>query len=389
MTYKRQCENWVQTFCQWTLPRSESPETFIFWSGVFALAGAMRRRVRVPRRLLGSWDAFPNLYVIFVAPPGKARKSTTLNYVEDLYEGLAPGTLTPAPTFVTQAALLDRLIKSTDSSVYVLSAEFASLIAKSGVSMFEFLTDMFDGRRHVEGATISRGVEFAEKPCVNLLAATTPKWIAENMPESVIGGGFASRVIFIYEDKVRRRKFFYDDLDPKEYESLRDKLVADLQHIASLEGEFNFADAAARNFIVDWYNSTADNIPTTNYRLFGYYERKPAHVLRLAMLLRLAYSDELILSVEDLESAIYQLEITEGKLAKAFQAVGKNVYSSEQDEIFAYITEHGKVERFKLLQEFYSAAEPNKLEELINGLLSMGVIRVEIEGTKGYYVPVI
>jgi len=356
---------------------------------VFALAGAMRRRVRVPRRLLGSWDAYPNLYVIFVAPPGKARKSTTLNYVEDLYEGLSPGTLTSAPTFVTQASLLDRLVKSSDASVYVLSAEFSSFIKKSGVDMFEFLTDMFDGRRHVEASTITRGVEFAEKPCINLLAATTPKWIAENMPESVIGGGFASRVIFIYEDKVRRRKFFYDDLDHDALEAKRDALVADLQHISSLEGEFDFADDSARKFVTEWYDSTADNIPTTNYRLFGYYERKPAHVLRLAMLLHLAYDDALVLTKQDLENSIYQLGLIESKLAKAFQSVGKNTYATEQDEIFAYITDHGKVDRFKLRQEFYSSAEPNKLEELISGLIAMGVVKVEIEGSNVYYVPVI
>ena len=82
----RECENWLQTFQQWTMPRSEAPESFIFWTGLYTLAATVRRHIKVPKGLLGSWDAVPNLYILFIAPPGRARKSTTINYTESLLD---------------------------------------------------------------------------------------------------------------------------------------------------------------------------------------------------------------------------------------------------------------------------------------------------------------
>lgn len=382
MTYKRKCENWLETFTKWTLPKSEAPESFVLWTAMFTLASAVRRHVNVPKTMLGSWSPSPNLYIMFIAPPGKARKSTTANYAEDLLEELKD--VTKSPTIVTTPALINRLSNAPDASVYILSAEFGSFIKKSGVEMFEFLTDVFDGRKSLESSTISRGIEFTERPCVNLLAATTPRWVAENMPESVIGGGFASRVIFIYEERVRRRQLFFENLDYKYLDKLKADLVEDLQHISEeCHGEFLLEDDA-KAFMEEWYRKNADS-DNSNRNLDGYFERKPAHIFKVAMLLHLAYSDELVLTTKDFKDAIKLLELVEHKLPKVFENTGKNTYSFEMKDIFNYITMMGKVEQRELFKQFYTAAQPNLLEELISGLLKMGVIVTEMEGTNLYF----
>jgi len=384
--YKRKCANWLEDFTRWCLPRSEAPESFILWTGLFTLAAATRRHVKVPKKYFGSWEASPNLYVIFVAPPGKARKSTTTGYAEELLDKVQK--ISKAPTIVTQASLMNKMVnESADASIYILSSEFASFIKKSGVEMFEFLTDLFDGRKSIEASTISRGVEFADKPCINLLAATTPKWIAENMPESVIGGGFASRVIFVFEDKVRRRQLYYEELNHDFLAELQDNLSADLNHIAnSCYGDFEIEEDA-KSFMEGWYRANADNLPTDNYRLFGYYERKPAHIHKVAMLLHLARSDDLRLEREDFEKAIYLLELVEKKLPKAFQSVGKNPYAPDMDTIIEFIIDNSTVgsdderdwvSRQELIKEFYAVAQPNVLDELIKGLYDMGAITTKI-----------
>lgn len=382
--YERKCKNWLEDFTRWCLPRSEAPESFILWTGLFTLAAAARRHVRIPKKYFGSWEASPNLYIIFVAPPGKARKSTTTGYAEELLDRVQK--ITKAPTIVTQASLLNRIVtESPDASIYILSSEFASFIKKSGVEMFEFLTDLFDGRKNIEASTISRGVEFADKPCINLLAATTPKWIAENMPESVIGGGFASRVIFIFEDKVRRRQLYYEELDQKFLSTMHDNLAEDLNHIAnSCYGDFDISEEG-KAFMESWYRANADNLPTDNYRLFGYYERKPAHIHKVAMLLHLARSDTLVVELEDFQKAIYLLELVERKLPKAFQSVGKNPYAPDMDTILEFVIERSKfdgdvdnkrdwVSRQDLVKEFYAVAQPLILDELLKGLADMGAI---------------
>lgn len=392
-TYKRKCTNWLETFKAWCLPRSEAPESFILWTGLFTLAAGVRRQVRIPKKLFGSWEASPNLYVIFVAPPGRARKSTTTDYAEDILDGIPR--ISKAPTIVTQASLLNRLVESSDSSVYILSREFGSFIKKSGMEMFEFLTDIFDGRKTIEASTISRGIEFAERPCVNLLAATTPRWISENMPESVIGGGFASRVIFVFEERVRRRQLYYEGLDQDWLDKLQSNLIDDLKHIiTNCTGDFELEDDA-KSFMEAWYNENAEN-QHENYRLHGYFERKPAHIHKLAMLLHLSYSDELIITLDDFKEAIRLLELLEIKLPKAFQSIGKNEFAPDMDLILEYISDNtdpettmdnkkGWVARTELMKEFYSNAQPNLLAELISGLIAMGEVEGSIFGDKAYF----
>lgn len=372
MTYQRKCNNWLEDFTRWCLPRSEAKESFIMWTGLFTLAAAMRRHVKIPKEWFGSWEASPNLYVLFVAPPGKARKSTTANYAEDLLDELR---LTKAPTIVTQASLLNQLVNSDDSSVYIMSAEFGSFIKKSGVEMFEFLTDIFDGRKHIDASTISRGLEFAERPCVNLLGATTPKWIAENMPESVIGGGFASRVIFIYEETVRRRQLYYNELNHDWLKGVREKLVEDLKHIAGeIQGDVALDDSA-KAFMEAWYKENAD--VESDAKLSGYYERKPAHIHKVATLLHFAYSDTMELCKKDLQDAIYLLELAEPKLHRIFDPIGKNVYAPDVNQIVAYIAESKEGRTMQeLLRRFYAVATPSVLNELIDGLRQAGFISI-------------
>ena len=366
---KRRLSNWLESYVQWTRPRCESPDTFIMWSGLFALSAALRRHVKIPRELMGGWEIAPNLFVLFVAPPGRARKSTTIGFVaDDILAELQR--ITRAPTIVTGAALVKQLVESDDAALYITSHEFSSLIMKSKIEMFEILTDLFDGKRHIEASTISRGIDFAERPCINLLAATTPRWITENMPESVIGGGFASRVIFIYEDRVRRRQLYYENLNYKFLDDLKEKLVEDLQHIAdNLNGDFKLSDDA-KDFMEVWYRENAD-VPDADYRLSGYLERRPAHIHKVAMLLRIAQSDTLVIEREDFQKAIYLLEIVEQRLPQVFKEIGKNIHAPDMEQILEFVKARKKVGRTELLRQFNSAAHPNLLQELITGLIQM------------------
>lgn len=375
--YTRKCNNWLETFVDWTRPRCESPDTFILWSGLFALSAALRRHVKVPREKMGGWEIAPNLYILFVAPPGRARKSTTIGFVaDDILADMQR--ITRAPTIVTQAALLKQLVESDDAALYITSHEFSSLIMKSKLEMFEILTDLFDGKRHIEASTISRGIDFAERPCINLLAATTPRWITENMPESVIGGGFASRVIFIYEDKVRRRQLYYEGLNYNHLDKLKSNLVEDLQHIAdNLHGDFQITDGDAmyggdnaKGFMEEWYRKNAE-VPDADYRLSGYLERRPAHIHKVAMLLHIARSDNLLLEKVDFEKAIYLLSIIEQRLPQVFKEIGKNIHAPDMEQIKEYMMARKRVGRTDLLRQFNSAAHPTLLQELITGLIQM------------------
>src|SRR6266576_4288253 len=224
----RKCANWLLTFRDWTLPRSEAPETYIFWTGLFALSSVIKRHVVIAKEKLGSWEVYPNLYIVFVAPPGRARKTTTLNYADDLL-GAVPN-INVAAQSMTQQVLMKRIADTGDCSISLRIGELGTFINPSGDVMIDFLTSLYDGRKSFGNDTLARNLELATNPCVNLIAATTPLWIANNLSETMVGGGFTSRVVHVFEDNVRRRQLFYEELDYKYLDLLRSGLIEDLTH---------------------------------------------------------------------------------------------------------------------------------------------------------------
>jgi hypothetical protein len=383
---KRRLENWLSTYLQWTMTRLESPESYILFSGFFALSSAVRRKILLPSHYLGTYDLTPHLYVILVGPAGIVRKTTVMNTAIRLLEQVS--SLTKGPNIVTQAALLARIVESEDNTVYITSTELSDLIMKSGPEMFQFLTSMFDAHKSFESTTIGRGIEFAEKPCINMIAATTPEWVAGNMPEEMIGGGFASRCIFIFEDTPRFKKLLYHRV---KHDISMDKLEVDLVHdlkyiSANIKGEFTLSDEAA-DFLEDangkgWYDDF--KIPKGS-KMAAYLSRKHIHMFKLAMILHVAYSDELVLNLRDIKEALSVLDNVEPRMMKAFAGVGKNIYSLNTKSIVAFIVGRGEVSREELLREFESVAEPTKLEELINGLIAAKYIIAFERGTSIYF----
>lgn len=382
----RKCKDWLETFMEWTVHRTEAHEHLLLWGGLFTLSSALRRRVVIPKSFLGSWEVYPYLYIIIVGPPGRPRKTTSMSFSNKLLR-IVPG-VQLANTSQTQQDLHEDIIKSADGSITIFSKEFSNFIAPSGPIMYDYLTGIFDGDVDLTYGTVGRGKRNAEKPCVNLLACTVPQFIAE-MPISVIEGGFASRVIFIHVTDVRQRQFFYDSLiDLQRLSVIETKLKADLAYIANnVKGEFKFDNDETKGKIEQWYRDTADNFPLSDPRTFGYFERKPAHVLKVTMLLRIAYSDELIITFDDFIRALKIVEQTEKDLTKVFHAVGKNPYVATMDQITEFVKSRKKVPRKELLSRFYPFAPPQQLSELLGALIAMDKIRVEGEEMSIFYLP--
>lgn len=379
---ERKCKNWLASWRDWVLPRSEAPESFILWAGLFCLSSTVRRNVYIGRKYLGGWTCYPHQYIIFVAPPG-FRKTTTLDQANILLEQIEPE-IVKASTFVSSAAIIDSLVHAPKSSIYMTYEELGDIINKTGLEMFEFLTSMYDGKRKLESKTMARGIEFAQAPCINMAGGTTPMWISSNLPESLIGGGFASRVIWVYEDRLRAKRMYYrKEMEKHNFDEIEKNLVHDLQHILSLEFEWEI-EPEALDYMEDWYQNE-HSTEGENRKILGYLARKPTHIHKVAQLIHIAYSDEPILTKYDFVSAIATLEGTEKNLPKVFTGVGKNVYSIDMKDISEYITERGTVTRQELLTDFNSVAEPNKLMELVTGLILMKVIVAKMDDNSNVY----
>lgn len=367
---KRRCENWILSYRDYILPRTDAPESYVFWSGIFTLSAAIRRRVWIPKKYLGVWACYPYIYLMFVGPPG-ARKTTSIDNGSLVLLNQVEGINVGADAF-TKESIIEAMQRTTDSSISIVLGEFSDAMQKAGKDrsgMYEFLTSLFDGKASYKTATKTQGSNFLEKPCVNFFSATTPGWIKDHMPESVISGGFASRVIFVYEEGPRMNKMFFDDVEGP-FAELEKDLLEDLIHIAKeVTGEFSFSDdglKAAREWSEKGHSQKLQN----NDKLGGYLNRKKTHVAKLAQLHSISMKDELVITKEDWDFGVWAIETTEPGLEKIFSGVGKNPYTMEIEKIVAYVRSmnfftKARVPRHEVIRTFGHSAEPRKLNDLI------------------------
>lgn len=373
-TYKRLCENWVATFKEWTLPRSQAIEPLLEWTAIWTLATSLRRRVWIPKSILGSWTCYPYLYTMIVGPSGMG-KTTTIRYAYDLLSQM-DGFPKP-PNIVTPEGLIDEMLKSPDASSYLVIEEFGDLFLKDKTgTFFGLLTSFFDGKADIRQKTLMRQTEYALKPCLNVFAGTTPEWIADNISLNTLNGGFGSRFLWLYVNKLRQRRMYYvDEYASTNFQQLEQNLLADLIHISTkLEGEFNI-DKDTLKWMEEWYQNMSEG---SNKNLSGYLKRKPEFVHKIAMLMHVAYSDTMVLNTLDFQNAINLVESLEGTLPRIFEGVGKNIYSLDMRDIAAAVVENPGIGEANLRDIFKNAAEPNKLTELIDGLLQAGILKSEM-----------
>ena len=385
---KRVLGNWLQVYNRWTLPRSEAPASMVLWAGLFTLASALKRKVCFPRALMGSYEIYPNLYCIFVGQPGVVRKSTTAGYAEELLlevnNILKDETMNISPTAISASKLIESISKTDDASLTIVSSEFSSFIGTSKEQMYELLTDIFDGKRKFDYATRAHSLELADQPVVNLLAATTPSWISKQPPEHFLGGGFASRVIFVYETKRRQYKMYYDDVNYKEIEDLGKLLVADLAHITTLKGHFKHETPELRNEMESWYKAHAEK-GASDTRLSGYYERKHVHVHKVAMLLSVAERDDLIVTKAHFEAAKILLSEIEEKMPRALASIGTNPIGHHLYDMLDFIRDREEVTKKTLMARFFRDLNREQISELIDSLEVLDHITVTPNGKNPSY----
>lgn len=364
---KRLLDNWLTSFVEWTAPRSEAPESMLRWVGLFTLAALKKRNVWWPSELLGGYTIYPNLYIVLVGEPAVVRKSTTIGFGETLLVNYARNGKLPitfAGDVTSHSKLLEALANSSDSAVAVVSSEFSSLIQSTPEAMYEILTDIFDNKRKVDWSTWAHGDKKIVAPSVNLLAATTPAWISKQPPEYFVGGGFASRILFLYEEEPRQREIFYDHLDQGKLKSLEASLTNDLEDIALVTGEFGFDRKTTKEYIREWYKN--QNIRASDSRLQGYYGRKHVHGLKVATLLSLAERGDRKVTRAHFEEALKMLDYIERKMSRAFSSLGANPFAILMDDILDYTQTHGSRSLQDIAGRFYH--EGITLEQLKSAL---------------------
>lgn len=333
----RKLSNWLSHYAEYT-EGTESPPTFHLWVALSTIAGAAQRKIYLD---LDYYEVHTNMYVVLVSPPGRSRKSTALRIGKGILKGVT--NYGQELYFSTQATSVAALVKQMSAiktkehqSLTAFSSELGSLLGTKSSEMTDFLTDIYDCNPDWDKQTVGRGLEKIERPWLNIVAATTPTWMGDNLSSTATDGGFVRRIVFVFDDT--RLLVAFPELSA-EQKIIQKALVHDLAHIAGLRGRFRITPEA-KQYYTDWYVNPGRLI-TTEARLTGFLEVEHIHVLKVAMAISLSYKDELMLETRDIIAAIEMLQELKPGMRRAFSAVGKNIFSTDMERMKTQIFESG------------------------------------------------
>lgn len=385
----RNYPDWLTAFMEYA-GFGEAPRHMYFWSGVSAIAGALRRKVWIDQSYF-KWH--PNMYIILVAPPGIVSKSTTAGIAMNLLRRV-PG-VKFGPDVVTWPALITAFAESAEAFEYqgefhsmsaltLESSEFGNLLNPQDKDMVDLLVALWDGKPGTfEKRTKHSGNDTVENPWINLIACTTPSWIAGNFPEYMIGGGFTSRCVFVYADQ-KAKYVAYPGLEvPPNLSEMADKLVADLEQIAMLTGEYKLSPDAIR-WGKAWYTQhyNVKNPDLDEERFGGYLARKQTHIHKLGMILAASSSDSLVITDEHLAIADQMVSDLEPDMQFVFSKIGKSDNALYAERLITYVHSKQKVpfhEAYQYVHSYFPSMRD--FEDILAGCVKAGYIVItQIEG---------
>jgi hypothetical protein len=331
----RHFKDWIRAYLEYTYA-SEAPESLHFWTAVSTIAGAVRRRVLVNEHI---FEISPNFYIVLVGPAGVVTKSTTLNLGKDLLEqvpdirfGPDSGSWQGVADALSDSIIYfkrrpdDEIEKPTAMSAITLAvSELGTFLKPDDGQAVAFITDVWDGKRHTyRHRTRHSGSPEIINPWMNMIAATTPTWIQNNIPINMVGEGLISRITFVYAEQKRHLVARPSKLiRGGEYYRMRDMLIEDLVEISNLVGEFQYSPEADK-WMDEWYTNHATSRPTymASDRYGGYLGRKQTFLIKLAMIMSLSSRNDLIFTKQDFEEASFYLEDAERNMIRVFESIG-------------------------------------------------------------------
>lgn len=391
----RHHKDWIKAYLEYS-SYSEAPAHMRFWSAVSAIAGALRRKVWIDQAYF-KW--YPNFYIVIVAPPGVVSKTTTAGVAMALLrkvKGIKFG-----PDVVTWPSLVTSFAESAEMFEYqgqwltqcamtLESGEFGNLLDPQDRQMVDLLVSLWDGK---QGAftkeTKFSGKDSVENPWINLVACTTPSWIAGNFPEYMIGGGFTSRCIFVYAEK-KAKEVAYPILEvPKDLPQQAERLVEDLTQISNLVGEYRLTPEAYE-WGKAWYHhhNTTVNKKLTDERFGGYLARKQTHIHKLSIILAASESDSMWITDRHLALADTMVSDLEDDMAMVFSKIGRSDESYHSETLLSYIKKMGKVEwaqAYAHVHRYFPGLRD--YEDIVAGLVKSGQLLLTQENGAVYLMP--
>ncbi len=388
----RHLSDWITSYLEYTA-ETMPPAIFSRWTAICCLSAALQRKVYA-RSGLGA-EFHPNFFSFLVGEPGTG-KSTAIKIGERLVR--AAGIHLEVDSSTT--AFLQHAFKEAyDNSAVELGADkaHASLVIfadeletflkneRYDSELIKLLTKGYNCPDVLRHGTLKDGRLEVPNAFMTILGGIQPDNLNKQIPPETVGSGFASRVTFIYHPP-QFVKYNWDVHESKGPHVLEQKLIDDLAHIATLQGQY----AVTSGFKEMWdelgTESGNQEICPLGKQLISYWRRRITHLTKLSIVYAASRTDKLTLTKEDLTRALRTLTEAEEHMPYVIGSLTTSQEDLVRRDVLRALQKHGK-QTFEKLYGFYkddfSALEMK--DKILRDLKLGGQIRERREGTIVYF----
>lgn len=391
----------------------EAPLMFWMWGAIFAVSSILKRQAWMK---FGHKKEYPNIYMMFVAPPGVAKKTTSIdaavdilrncmdhvkdpklrvlripNIINDATEEALHSELKPEQYPVKVTTINSQTNKTeqkmvnvhTGSNAVILANEVTTLISKKKyqMGMATKLTSLYDCRDQDDRLTKAYGREPLEHIYITFAGATTPGALEASFPEEALSGGLLSRTCTIFQESTPRRyplPVVYDGVPGGK--ELAKRLAWIVEHAV---GEYTLSPVAE-----EYYNTILyDKI--TFFRTHGpeqqrlLYTRIDTMVRKISVVLRaMEYKPGTVVDMEHLQMAWAFVEETIKSSNKMLASVTESEDSKMKRWVFQKIeSKDGGISYRKLLTSVSRKLNAGTLKLILDELKGADAIEItDVEG---------
>lgn len=374
---KRYFDDWLGAYLEY-VENTEPPELYKVWVGVSTICACLQRKCKLP---WGDPDLYPNMYIVLVGPSG-CRKGTAMYPASDFLTRLG---VKKASEAITREALIRELAESSTldvsdenmishCSLTVFSEELTVFLGQNNWQLISDLNNWYDCRPSWIYRTKNQGTDEILGVWVNLLGATTPEFLQSALPQDAIGGGLASRIVFVFGDK--KSHICPAPFKTERDEKLKGMLAHDLEAINTLKGNFTFTEGYFKMW-EDWYTKHSTTPPFTDENFLGYNERRPTHLRKLTMVMCASRGSDMCLCEEDFARSVRLLEETEKYMPFVFGGRGRAKLSVILEKIIQMLALQKTVTGTQIMQRFYKDITVDEMQQLIMSIekAGFGIVR--------------
>jgi hypothetical protein len=338
---------------------SEAPLAYHVYCGLVGLGVTLNRRVWFD---MGYYRLYPSLGVLILGPSG-IKKTSAANIIVSMLAELQLNKIYGEK--LTPEALVEAMKTHAQGLIY--APEMAVFLGRQRYNegLVPLITRLMDCPDIWTVETIGRGGTTLRDVAVSCLMCSTLDWFISNTPEDTFGGGFIARNIMVVQNASPRIEPI-----PKPGDSnLRQRLMEELARLHEFQGEMILSEVALRRY-KEWYHEhKVVSVNPEHELLATYFQRKPDHIKRIAMLIHLSEHKDLTICHECFDRSVALLDWTDKFLPGMLTEMFKTQVGQEQAYVLKVIeTTGGVIKHSDLVRKVQYRMSASQLKAILGSL---------------------